>query len=124
MIHAARSARGLLGLSTAGTGKITASDADGKHVSGCRLGVVGESKDSTEDIWWILEGKDYPRLWWEAATAEIRDPRIEIRNKSQAQMLNDRNAVAAASPGLSFGFSSLEFVSDFEFRASSFSLGG
>jgi hypothetical protein len=19
-----------------------------------------------EDLWWILEGKDYPRLWWEA----------------------------------------------------------
>jgi hypothetical protein len=19
----------------------------------------------TEDIWWILEGQDYPRLWWE-----------------------------------------------------------
>jgi len=18
-----------------------------------------------EDIWWILEGKDYPHLWWE-----------------------------------------------------------
>jgi hypothetical protein len=18
-----------------------------------------------EEIWWILEGKDYPRLWWE-----------------------------------------------------------
>ena len=22
---------------------------------------------STEDIWWILEGQDYPRLWWEAS---------------------------------------------------------
>jgi len=21
--------------------------------------------NGTEDIWWILEGKDYPRLWWE-----------------------------------------------------------
>ena len=28
---------------------------------------AGESKNGTEDIWWILEGKDYPRLWWEAA---------------------------------------------------------
>jgi hypothetical protein len=26
---------------------------------------VGETKNGTEDIWWILEGKDYPRLWWE-----------------------------------------------------------
>lgn len=22
--------------------------------------------NGTDDIWWILEGKDYPRLWWEA----------------------------------------------------------
>ena len=21
----------------------------------------------TEDIWWILEGQDYPCLWWESA---------------------------------------------------------
>jgi len=24
--------------------------------------------NSTEDIWWILEGQDYPRLWWEPVT--------------------------------------------------------
>jgi len=27
---------------------------------------VGETTNGTEDIWWILEGQDYPRLWWEA----------------------------------------------------------
>jgi len=27
---------------------------------------VGETKNGTEDLWWILEGEDYPRLWWEA----------------------------------------------------------
>jgi hypothetical protein len=26
---------------------------------------VGETENGTEDIWWILEGQDYPRLWWE-----------------------------------------------------------
>jgi len=26
---------------------------------------VGETANGTEDIWWIDEGKDYPRLWWE-----------------------------------------------------------
>jgi hypothetical protein len=25
-----------------------------------------ETTNGTEDIWWILEGQDYPRLWWEA----------------------------------------------------------
>ena len=28
---------------------------------------VGETKNGSADIWWILEGKDYPHLWWEAA---------------------------------------------------------
>ena len=27
---------------------------------------VGETKNGPEDISWVLEGKDYPRLWWEA----------------------------------------------------------
>jgi hypothetical protein len=27
---------------------------------------VGETKNGTENLWWILEGKDYPHLWWEA----------------------------------------------------------
>jgi len=28
---------------------------------------VGETNNGTEDIWRILEGKDYPRLWWQLA---------------------------------------------------------
>ena len=27
---------------------------------------VDETENGTDDIWWILEGQDYPRLWWEA----------------------------------------------------------
>jgi parallel beta-helix repeat protein len=27
---------------------------------------VDETANGTEDTWWINEGKDYPRLWWEA----------------------------------------------------------
>jgi len=26
---------------------------------------VDETTNGTEDIWWLLEGQDYPRLWWE-----------------------------------------------------------
>jgi len=26
---------------------------------------VGETANGTGDIWWINEGQDYPRLWWE-----------------------------------------------------------
>jgi hypothetical protein len=28
---------------------------------------VDETENGTEDIWWIDEGNDYPKLWWEAA---------------------------------------------------------
>jgi hypothetical protein len=24
-----------------------------------------ETENGTDDIWWITEGQDYPRLWWE-----------------------------------------------------------
>jgi len=27
--------------------------------------LVNEVDNGSEDIWWILEGQDYPRLWWE-----------------------------------------------------------
>jgi len=27
---------------------------------------AGETANGTEDIWWILEDQDYPRLWWES----------------------------------------------------------
>lgn len=30
---------------------------------------VGETADGTKDIWWIDEGRDYPRLWWELSTS-------------------------------------------------------
>jgi len=26
---------------------------------------VRETANGTEDVWWILDGRDYPRLWWE-----------------------------------------------------------
>ncbi|MCX5643254.1 MAG: hypothetical protein NTZ17_01005 [Phycisphaerae bacterium] len=66
--------------SAGGTGKTTAQmqtartflTATGTTVFGG--GVIGggwdfvdETANGTEDIWWILEGKDYPKLWWEAA---------------------------------------------------------
>jgi hypothetical protein len=28
---------------------------------------VGETKNGAEDVWWVLEGRDYPRLRWESA---------------------------------------------------------
>jgi hypothetical protein len=42
---------------------------------------VGETANGTEDLWWILEGKDYPRLSWELGkeTKSNRYPENLIR---------------------------------------------
>jgi hypothetical protein len=53
--------------SAAGTGKTTAEMQTAKTFLDAGWDFVGETKNGTEDLWWILEGKDYPRLWWEAA---------------------------------------------------------
>jgi len=34
---------------------------------------VEETANGTEDIWWILEGQDYPRLWWELIPDETSE---------------------------------------------------
>ena len=53
-------------ISAGGTGKTTAEMQKASTVLDAGWDFVGETKNGTEDIWWILEGKDYPRLWWEA----------------------------------------------------------
>jgi hypothetical protein len=53
--------------SAGGTGKTTAEMRKAKTFLDAGWDFVGEAANGTEDIWWILEGKDYPHLWWEAA---------------------------------------------------------
>lgn len=49
-----------------GTGKTTAEMQTARTFLEAGWDFVGETANGTDDIWWILEGKDYPRLWWEA----------------------------------------------------------
>ena len=51
--------------SDGGTGKTTAEMQTASTFLDAGWDFVGETGNGTEDIWWILEGKDYPRLWWE-----------------------------------------------------------
>ena len=53
--------------SAGGTGKTTAEMQTASTFLDAAWDFAGETVNGTEDIWWILEGKDYPRLWWEAA---------------------------------------------------------
>ena len=51
--------------SDGGTGKTTAGMQMATTFLQASWDFVDETANGTEDIWWILEGKDYPRLWWE-----------------------------------------------------------
>jgi hypothetical protein len=51
--------------SAGGTGKTTAEMQTAKTFLDAGWDFVGETKNGTVDVWWILEGKGYPRLWWE-----------------------------------------------------------
>jgi len=51
--------------SAGGTGKTTVEMQTASTFLEAGWDFVGETENGTEDIWWILEGQDYPRLWWE-----------------------------------------------------------
>ncbi len=57
--------------SAGGTGKATPD----MHTASTFLDVgwdfVDEMDNGTDDTWWILEGLDYPRLWWESGLTGI-----------------------------------------------------
>ncbi|MBP8303430.1 MAG: hypothetical protein KBE04_04810 [Phycisphaerae bacterium] len=53
-----------------GTGRTTAQMQTAATFVNAGWDFVGETANGTEDIWWINEGKDCPRLWWEATAAE------------------------------------------------------
>jgi hypothetical protein len=56
---------GLAG-SAGGTGRTTAELQMVQTFLAAGWDFVGETTSGTEGTWWIEEGKDYPRLWWEA----------------------------------------------------------
>jgi len=53
------------GESDGGTGLTTAQMQTASTFLNAGWDFVDETENGTEDIWWIVEGQDYPRLWWE-----------------------------------------------------------
>jgi len=53
--------------SAGGTGLTTREMCDSQTFVAAGWDFIGESDNGTDEIWWILENRDYPRLWWEAA---------------------------------------------------------
>ncbi len=52
--------------SAAGTGLTTAEMQTAVTFLDAGWDFVDETENGADNIWWILEGQDYPRLWWEA----------------------------------------------------------
>ncbi len=52
-------------VSSGGTGLTTPEMRRGKTFVDAGWDFVGETANGTADLWWIDEGRDYPRLWWE-----------------------------------------------------------
>ncbi len=63
--------------SDGGTGKTTAEMQSANIFLDAGWDFGGETANGTEDVWWIDEGKDYPRLWWEPRPP-VRLPVIEL----------------------------------------------
>jgi hypothetical protein len=51
--------------SAGGEGKTTAQMQTARTFLDAGWDFIGETANGAEDVWWIDEGKDYPRLWWE-----------------------------------------------------------
>jgi hypothetical protein len=51
--------------SNGGIGKTTAEMQTASTFLNAGWDFIDETENGTEDIWCILEGQDYPRLWWE-----------------------------------------------------------
>jgi hypothetical protein len=56
--------------SAGGTGLATAEMKTAAPYLAAGWDFIGETENGTDDIWWILEGQDYPRLWWELEDEE------------------------------------------------------
>ena len=82
--------------SASGAGKTTAEMQTAKTFLDAAWDFVGETKDGTEDIWGMLEGKDYPRLAWEfwAFSPDPADGATDVIQAPTLSWLAAREAVA------------------------------
>jgi hypothetical protein len=59
--------------SDGGTGKTTAEMQTASTFLEAGWDFVDEVENGTNDIWWILEGREYPRLWWDWLLVQVVD---------------------------------------------------
>jgi hypothetical protein len=63
--------------SKGGTGKTTTEMQMRGTFTDSGWDFIGETINGPNDIWWILEGKDYPRLWWQLPVDDFNDSKAE-----------------------------------------------
>jgi rhodanese-related sulfurtransferase len=63
--------------SDGGEGKTTAEMMDPNMFISAGWDFIGETVNGPNDIWWILEGRDYPRLWWQLPADDFEDGQPE-----------------------------------------------
>ena len=81
-------------ISAGGMGKTTAEMQMAETFLEAGWDLVGETANGTKDFWGIEEGRDYPRLWWEAAEMIIH--RLGLRGSSWLWERGGRAIDAAA----------------------------
>ncbi len=81
--------------SMGGIGKTTAEMQTASTFFDAGWDFMGETKNGTEDIWWILEGQDYPRLWWQlsAFSSFPQDGAIDVTQPIILQWAPGRSAL-------------------------------
>jgi hypothetical protein len=65
---------GQSGVRSGGIGKTTALMQTESTFIDAGWDFMGETENGTKDIWWILEGQDYPHLWWELTEEDVNTP--------------------------------------------------
>jgi hypothetical protein len=76
--------------SEGGTGKTTAQMQMASTFTETGWDFVDETANGSEDVWWILEGQDYPRLWWEdRENRPSREPNIPPDEEPNIPSLSD-----------------------------------
>jgi len=59
--------------SAGGTGLVTTAMQKAEPFLAAGWDFANEISNGAEDLWWILEGRDYPRLWWERPRDDFGD---------------------------------------------------
>jgi len=66
--------------SAGGTGRTTVQMQAASTFLNAGWDFIDETANGTEDIWRILEGRDYPRLWWELPADDFEDGEVGLDN--------------------------------------------